>query len=129
MATRSSASPARGSVRQIGKHRRAEARQRQLLASMPAELVAEDLGDRIADQVTAQQLRPRLVACLSGLPRRDRELLLLVAWAELSYADAATALGISVSAVRSRLNRIRVRVRKELGGRNPADVDEEISHG
>jgi len=116
-------------VRQIGKHRRAEARQRQLLASMPAELVAEDLGDRIADQVTAQQLRPRLVACLSGLPRRDRELLLLVAWAELSYADAATALGISVSAVRSRLNRIRVRVRKELGGRNPADVDEEISHG
>ena len=58
-------------VRQIGKHRRAEARQRQLLASMPAELVAEDLGDRIADQVTAQQLRPRLVECLSGLPRRD----------------------------------------------------------
>jgi RNA polymerase sigma factor (sigma-70 family) len=74
--------------------------------------------------VTAEHLRPRLAAVLCDLPRRDRELLLLIAWAELSYAQAAEALGISVAAVRSRLNRIRVRVRKALGGTNPASADE-----
>lgn len=116
-------------VRQIGKHRRAETMQRRMLGSIPSELLTDDFGDRSAERVTAEQLRPRLVGVLSGLPRRDRELLLLIAWAELSYAESADALGISVSAVRSRLNRIRARVRKALGGTNPANVDEGTSHG
>jgi RNA polymerase sigma-70 factor (ECF subfamily) len=111
-------------VRQIGKHRRAEAMQQRMLAAFPTELFTRDFGDRSAEQMTAEQLAPRLAAVLCDLPRRDRELLLLIAWAELSYAQAAEALGISVSAVRSRLNRIRVRVRKALGGSNPANVDE-----
>ncbi len=111
-------------VRQIGKHRRAEAMQHRLLAAVPADLFTADFGDRSAERMTAEHLRPRLVAVISGLPRRDRELLLLIAWAELSYAQAAEALGISVAAVRSRLNRIRVRVRKALGGTNPASADE-----
>jgi DNA-directed RNA polymerase specialized sigma24 family protein len=34
-----------------------------------------------------------LLPVLNGLPRRDRELLLLIARAELSCADAADALG------------------------------------
>jgi RNA polymerase sigma-70 factor (ECF subfamily) len=45
---------------------------------------------------------------------RDRELLLLVAWAGLSYEESAAALGITVSAVKSRLNRIRARTRASL---------------
>jgi RNA polymerase sigma factor (sigma-70 family) len=111
-------------VRQIGKHRRADAMHRRMLAAVPAEPFTGDFGDRCAERVTAEQLRPRLAAVICGLPRRDRELLLLVAWAELSYAESAEALGMSVSAVRSRLNRVRVRVRKELGGSNPANGDE-----
>jgi RNA polymerase sigma-70 factor (ECF subfamily) len=39
---------------------------------------------------------------------------------ERVIAEAAQALGLTVSAVRSRLNRIRVKARKELGGANPA---------
>jgi RNA polymerase sigma factor (sigma-70 family) len=116
-------------VRQVGKHRRAEAMRWRILASVPAELLADDFGDRCAERVTAQQLRPRLVSVLSRLPQRDLDLLLLIAWAELSYAEVADALGISVSAVRSRLNRVRMRVRKALGGANPANIEEEASHG
>jgi len=116
-------------VRQIGKHRRAEARQRRMLESVPKELLTDDFGDRCAERVTAEQLRPRLTGVLNGLPRRDRELLLLIAWAELSYAESADALGVSVSAVRSRLHRIRARARKALGEANPANIDEETSHG
>jgi RNA polymerase sigma factor (sigma-70 family) len=112
-------------IRLIGKHRRAEGRYRRLLQAAPADRVAEDPGDRSADRVTAQQLRPRLAAVLNGLPARDRELLLLIAWAGLTYEESAQALGISTGAVRSRLNRIRVRTRHELGGANPARLHEE----
>ena len=94
-------------VRQIGRHRRAEQRLRRVLARVPADAVTSDFGDRAAERVSAQQLRPALDAVLAGLPRRDRELLLLTAWAGLSYEESAQALGITVSAVRSRLHRIR----------------------
>jgi RNA polymerase sigma-70 factor (ECF subfamily) len=42
-----------------------------------------------------------------------------VAWAGLSYEESAAALRITVSAVKSRLNRIRMRTRAALGGSNP----------
>ncbi|MGP8001591.1 MAG: RNA polymerase sigma factor [Streptosporangiaceae bacterium] len=102
-------------IRQIGKHRRAERRYRQALSRVQAETVTADFGDRVADRVTAEQLRPRLSAVLSGLPRQDRELLLLVAWTDLTYEESAQALGVSVSAVKSRLHRIRARTRRALG--------------
>jgi RNA polymerase sigma-70 factor, ECF subfamily len=103
-------------VRQIGKHRRAESRYRQALDRLPAETVTADFGDRVADRVTAEQLRPRLLAVLAALTRPDRELLLLVAWTDLTYEESAQALGLSVSAVKSRLFRIRARTRQALGG-------------
>ena len=116
-------------IRLIGKHYRSESRYRRMLRSVPPDRLAEDLSDRSAERVTAQQLRPRLTAVLDGLARRDRELLLLIAWAGLTYEEAAEALGVTTSAVRSRLNRIRVRTRKELGGTNPAQLREENDHG
>jgi RNA polymerase sigma factor (sigma-70 family) len=114
-------------VRQIGKHRRAGARQLRLLRSVPAESADEDMSSRAAERVSAEQLRPRLAALLSGLSRDDRELLLLVAWTGLTYQEAAEALGMTVSAVRARLHRIRVRTRRALGGTNP--MQEEPHHG
>ena len=113
-------------VRQIGKHRRAEARRVRLLRSAPLDRPAEDFGDRSAERVTAGQLGPRLAAVLARLPGKDRELLLLIAWAGLSYDETAAALGSTVSAVKSRLHRVRVRTRRELGGSNPMEAS---SHG
>jgi RNA polymerase sigma factor (sigma-70 family) len=107
-------------IRQIGRHRRAEARASRALARVPIETIAADFGDRSAERVTAQQLRPCLAGVLSALPRRDRELLLLIAWAGLSYDESAQALGLPVSTVRSRLHRIRAKTRRALGGANPA---------
>lgn len=114
-------------VRQIGRHRRAQSRRLRLLQAVPAEPAGEDFGARAAERVTAEQLRPRLTAVLAALPRQDRELLLLVAWAGLSYEETAQALGLTVSAVKSRLFRIRARTRQALGGANPAL--EEADHG
>jgi len=114
-------------IRQIGKHARAERRYRDALSRVQAEMVAADFGDRVADRVTAEQLRPRLAAVLSGLPRQDRELLLLVAWTDLTYEESAQALGVSLSAVKSRLHRIRKRTRRALGETNPAFPGDDIA--
>jgi RNA polymerase sigma factor (sigma-70 family) len=111
-------------VRQIGTHRRAEARSRKLTASALPDTDTQEFVERSAERVMAQQLRPRLAAVLDGLRRQDRELLLLVAWAGLSYDECAQALGITVSAVKSRLNRIRTRTRDALGGANPMNTEE-----
>jgi len=52
----------------------------------------------------------RVRAALGRLSRRDREALLMVAVAELTMADAAVALGLSLSAVKMRVHRARARL-------------------
>ena len=52
-----------------------------------------------------------LAAALRALPRREREPLLLFAWADLGYEEIAIALGIPVGTVRSRIARGRARLR------------------
>ena len=54
---------------------------------------------------------PEIMAALRKLTREDRETLLLMAWAELSYEEIADALGIPVGTVRSRIFRARQRMR------------------
>jgi RNA polymerase sigma factor (sigma-70 family) len=51
---------------------------------------------------------------LAELSPGERDVLLLVAWAELEYAEVAEALEIPIGTVRSRLNRARSRVRELL---------------
>lgn len=57
---------------------------------------------------------PELADVLANLSAGERDVLLLVAWAELEYAEVAEALAIPVGTVRSRLNRARGRVRELL---------------
>ncbi|TDC10423.1 hypothetical protein E1267_04270 [Nonomuraea longispora] len=67
----------------------------------------------------------RSVACpsspLDHWPQ-DREVLLMIAWADLRYEEVARALGIPVGTVRSRLRRARRRTRTALGGVDPSAV-------
>jgi RNA polymerase sigma-70 factor (ECF subfamily) len=48
---------------------------------------------------------------IRSLPQRQREVLALIADADLSYEEAATALGVPIGTVRSRLARARRRLR------------------
>jgi len=77
--------------------------------------------------VSAQAARRALAAALARLAPAERDVLLLIAWGELSYAEIAEALGIPVGTVRSRLNRARRKVREALGGTDPTAVSEERS--
>ncbi len=53
-----------------------------------------------------------------GCPPRDREAILLVAVGGLSMADAAAALGLSISAVKMRVSRARARLAALLEARH-----------
>ncbi|HWH09999.1 MAG TPA: RNA polymerase sigma factor, partial [Solirubrobacteraceae bacterium] len=57
---------------------------------------------------------PELAARLRDLPRAQLEVLLLYAWADLSYDEIAVALDIRVGTVRSRLHRARAQMQATL---------------
>ncbi|WNE95890.1 RNA polymerase sigma factor [Streptomyces luomodiensis] len=121
----------------IGKHRRAEVRALRALARTGTDPVAESWVERADSRMAAEATRRPLAAALAGLSARDRHVLLLVAWADLSYQEVAEALGIPVGTVRSRLNRARRTVRSALGtdptlvsdATDATDVTEVASYG
>lgn len=63
-----------------------------------------------------------LDAALRRLPDDQREVLLLVALEQLSYSETASALGVPIGTVMSRLYRTRERVRVMLSGAPAAGV-------
>jgi RNA polymerase sigma-70 factor (ECF subfamily) len=108
----------------ISRHRRTEAAHYRALLRSPREAPAEEHADRISARVSAAAVRPVLAEALSALAAGDRDVLLLVGWAELSYDQTALALKIPVGTVRSRLNRARRKVRAALGETNPLNEQE-----
>jgi RNA polymerase sigma factor (sigma-70 family) len=111
----------------MGKHRRAEVRMLRAFARTGTDPVAEGHADRIDSRVCAAAAQPDLAAALAALSAGDRDVLLLIAWADLSYEETAAALRIPVGTVRSRLNRARRKVRAALGGQDPTSSNQEPS--
>jgi RNA polymerase sigma-70 factor, ECF subfamily len=73
---------------------------------LPAEAVNSDGSVELPDRVLAQ--------ALASLSERDREILLLIAWEELSIEQAATMLGCSRPTLSVRLHRARQRLASAL---------------
>lgn len=89
----------------IAERRRADKRRLRAMQRLAADqpVVVPDPSERVG-------LDPSLMRAVRKLKPADRETLLLIAWADLSYEQAAEALQIPVGTVRSRL----VRVRRQL---------------
>ena len=104
----------------VGSHRRQEGRYFRALARAEGQPAWQGDEDRVADRVSASALRPALAAALAALSPGDRDVLLLVALADLGYPEVAQALGIPEGTVASRLHRARRQLRTSLGGSNPA---------
>ena len=81
-------------TRLVKSHRTAEARQWRSFAASDARMDAD---------AALKALTPRIAA----LSAKDRDTLLLYAWADLTYEQIAESLGVPVGTVRSRLNRVR----------------------
>jgi RNA polymerase sigma factor (sigma-70 family) len=69
---------------------------------------------------------PLLATALADLPARDRDVVVLIAWEQLTYEETARALDIPVGTVRSRLNRARAGLRTALAGTGRHETFEEI---
>jgi len=131
--------PERGSVRPwlygiattlVAQHRREETRRYRALARAGRRLVdPESHDDRVADAVTAERLGRQLATALADLNHGDRDVLLLVAISDLSHHEVSVALDIPYGTVGSRLNRVRRKLRKALGGVDPTLDLEEDSDG
>jgi RNA polymerase sigma factor (sigma-70 family) len=67
-------------------------------------------ADNTEAWVEAEATMTLIRRALAGLPRNQRDVVELVAWSELSLADVAAALHVSVGTVKSRLSRARSRL-------------------
>jgi RNA polymerase sigma factor (sigma-70 family) len=108
----------------IRRHRRAEIRQYRAVARIGIDPVTEPFTERVDARVSASGESRRLAAALAKLPAAHRDTLLLVAWGDLTYEQAALALGVPVGTVRSRLSRARGRLRQALGNADPTALDD-----
>ena len=97
----------------IRHHRRAEERRMRAYAAAKWQSEAPEGNGRHVE--SENLLQARLVEGLMRLDARDREALLLFAWADLSYEEIATALEIPLGTVRSRIHRARRALREALG--------------
>jgi RNA polymerase sigma factor (sigma-70 family) len=88
----------------VRRHYRSEERE---LRALARSAVTQTPHEPAADE-------PWLGEALAALPRRERDVLLLYAWADLSYEEIAVALGVRIGTVRSRLHRARARLRELL---------------
>ncbi|MHA3703583.1 RNA polymerase sigma factor [Jatrophihabitans sp. YIM 134969] len=79
---------------------RSGARRERVTAALPSPGVVREAPDAVLD----------VVAALTRLSPDDRELLTLVAWEELTPAEAAQVLGVPAATVRVRLLRARRRL-------------------
>ena len=110
----------------VGRHRRSEVRQLKALARTGVDPVVHAFTERSDARVAAGALTRQLAAALARLRAGHRDALLLVIWGELTYEEAAAALGVPVGTVRSRINRARKALRDALGGVDPTAIQEEL---
>jgi len=100
--------------------RRSLRRGRDALARLPLPRIAEpDFADEVGDRIDDEAAMRDLLDLFSRLPRREPDVLALCDWSGLSYDEAATALGVPIGTVRSRLARGRTRLRELAGATGP----------
>lgn len=112
-------------VRQVLLYRRKMGRQRKLtqrfVERVPPSEADADSPDPLA-WLLADERRALLRRALTKLAPRDAEILLLKYTEDWSYHQIARQLGISHSAVETRLHRARARLRNELAALAPSEV-------
>ncbi|MFC4783985.1 RNA polymerase sigma factor [Nocardioides sp. MAHUQ-72] len=97
------------------RRRRDEVRFLRALARIPVDPGVTIFEEASAARLDAAEQAAGLAARLVDLSPGDRNVLLLVAWTELSHDEIAAALEIPVGTVKSRLHRARRKLRDHIG--------------
>jgi RNA polymerase sigma factor (sigma-70 family) len=91
-------------------------------AGHPAAAGAVDPWDDVVDRLDSASRAQGVISAVRALPAAERDVLLLVAWEQLTPAEAAAVLGIPQGTARSRLHRARAALRPVLAG-GPEDAE------
>ncbi|MFF0152373.1 RNA polymerase sigma factor [Micromonospora sp. NPDC005203] len=86
------------------------------------EATADPAGDIVARLDDERQMT-ELLAVVRRLPRAEREAVALCLWSGVPYAEAATVLGISEGALRSRVSRARARLARMVTDGNKQEEE------
>jgi RNA polymerase sigma factor (sigma-70 family) len=95
--------------------RRARRRYKAALARLPQPQDDRDFADDSADRVDDERRMHEILDVVRRLSRGEQEAFVLCAWQGLSAAEAAQALGVRETTVRTRLFRARARLRTLVG--------------
>ncbi|MYY05990.1 MULTISPECIES: sigma-70 family RNA polymerase sigma factor [unclassified Streptomyces] len=98
----------------LSRHRQAVARAAAREQRQHPDATTADPWQAVDQRLDAASVGPELREKLAELPENERELLLLVAWEQLTPAEAAAAVGVPAGTARSRLHRARTRLRDGL---------------
>jgi RNA polymerase sigma factor (sigma-70 family) len=98
----------------LRRYHRTEVRRLRAYARHGIDPIADDRAEQ--EHVESASDGPRIARALAALHTRDRDALLLYAWADLTYDEIGDALGVPVGTVRSRISRARRIMRSRLGG-------------
>jgi RNA polymerase sigma-70 factor (ECF subfamily) len=109
--------------------RRALRRHRDLMAQL-ASAPSKATPDASARAEAAEQMRA-VLRQVATLPHKQQDVVALCLWSGLSYEEAATALGVPVGTVRSRLARARATLMEldGLPGHGEVEMAREVAKG
>ncbi|HJU37031.1 MAG TPA: sigma-70 family RNA polymerase sigma factor [Gaiellaceae bacterium] len=96
----------------VRNRRRSERRFARALSRLPAVEREPDPAEDVEQRVDDERQARRALDLLGRLRRPEQDVIFLCAVMELSYEDAAVALGVPDGTVRSRLSRARARLRE-----------------
>jgi RNA polymerase sigma factor (sigma-70 family) len=105
-------------TREIARRRRTEEARYRAIGRAGTDEEVEEFADRVVSAVAAQAVRGALGAALGRLRPAERDVLLLIAWGDLSYEEVAESLSIKIGTVRSRLHRARRQLKEALGSQD-----------
>lgn len=101
-------------TRLMQQHARREARAWRGMLAADLARVDADQFDAVDARLDAGRIARRLGRALGRMPVGDRDAILLHAFGNLDYAGIASALGIPIGTVRSRLHRVRRALRAAI---------------
>jgi RNA polymerase sigma-70 factor (ECF subfamily) len=104
----------------VRNRRRSEHRYAAALRRLAPESPSPDPADDAVLRADDERRMKTLLVRVSELSKQEQDVLALCVWSELTYEDAASALGIPVGTVRSRLARARARL-QDLGSTTESD--------
>lgn len=108
----------------LSKHRRSEVRGYRACARLGADPLRQGRDvEELVERVDAQARGRALAGALADLRAEERDVLLLVAHADMTYGEVAQTLDLPVGTVRSRLHRARTAVRAALSDVGPEQGD------